>query len=96
MPSTYKQQFNKKHKQKLNESNSLEQIAKLSGYKLKGIKTIFEKGLGAFFSNPQSVRPHIKKLGKRGGSEAWGYARVYAAINPKSPAHKIDKKHLIK
>jgi hypothetical protein len=96
MPSTYKQQFNKKHKQKLNQSNSLEEIAELSGYKLKGIMTIFDKGKGAFFSNPQSVRPHIKALGKKGGSEAWGYARVYAAINPKSKAHKIDKKHLKK
>ena len=96
MPSTYKQQFNKKHKQKLNQSNSLQEIAELSGYKLKGINTIFDKGKGAFFSNPQSVRPQIKALGKKGGSEAWGYARVYASVNPKSNAHKIDKIHLKK
>lgn len=93
MPQTYKQQFNKKHKQKLSQSNSLEDISKLSGYKLKGIKTIFDKGKGAFKSNPASVRPHIKKLGK-GGAEAWGYSRVYASVNPKSKAYKIDKIHL--
>ena len=90
MVLTYKSQFNKKHNQPLRQSNSLEDISKLSGYKLKGIKTIFDKGKGAFKSNPQSVRPHIKS------AEAWGYSRVYASINPKSKAYKIDKIHLIK
>ena len=46
MTLTYKQQFNKKHKQPQNQSNSLEDIARLSGYELKGIKTIFKKGKG--------------------------------------------------
>lgn len=87
---TYKQQFNKKHKQPLNKSNSLKEISKLSGYKLSGLKTIKEKGMGAFKSNPQSVRPHIKS------AEAWGISRVYASINPKSKAFKIDKSHLKK
>tara|TARA_R110002020_G_scaffold268488_1_gene483676 strand:- start:606 stop:905 length:300 start_codon:yes stop_codon:yes gene_type:complete len=92
---TYKQQFNKKYKQPLNKSNSLKDISRLSGYELKGIKIIFEKGKGAFKSNPQSVRPQIKALGK-GGATAWGYSRVYASINPKSKSYKIDKSHLKK
>jgi len=87
---TYKEQFNKKHKQPLKKSNSLKEISKLSGYKLKGINTIYEKGKGAFHSNPKSVRPHVKS------AEQWGVARVYASINPKSKAHKIDKIHLKK
>lgn len=95
MVQTYKQQFNKKYKQPLSQSNSLKDISRLTGYKLSGIKTIFEKGKGAFKSNPQSVRPHIKALGK-GGAEAWGYSRVYASVNPKSKAYKIDKSHLIR
>lgn len=88
MVNTYKQQFNKKHKQKLSQPNSLEDISRLSGYKLKGIKEIFEKGKGAYKSNPSSVRPHIKS------PEAWAYSRVYASVNPKSKAYKIDKIHL--
>tara|TARA_R110001592_G_scaffold82881_1_gene245364 strand:- start:1620 stop:1916 length:297 start_codon:yes stop_codon:yes gene_type:complete len=93
---TYKQDFNRKHKIKpLSKSHSLKEISVLSGYELKGLKTIFEKGQGAFFSNPQSVRPQIKALGK-GGADAWAYARVYASINPKSKAYKIDKVHLKK
>jgi len=93
---TYKQDFNRKHKIKpLSKSHSLKEISEISGYELKGLKTIFKKGQGAFFSNPQSVRPQIKALGK-GGADTWAYARVYAAINPKSKAYKIDKVHLVK
>ena len=88
--TTYKQQFNKKHKQPINKSNSLEDIARLSGYKIKGIKEIFMKGKGAFKSNRASVRPHIKS------PEQWAYARVYASVNPNSKSYKIDKSHLKK
>ena len=87
---TYKEQFNKKYKQPKNKSNSLKDIAKLTGYELKGIKTIFKKGEGAYKSNPQSVRPHIKSASE------WGYARVYASLKQKSKAYKIDKIHLKK
>jgi len=90
MTLTYKQRFNIKHKQPKDKSNSLSNISKLSGYKLSGLKTIFEKGKGAFYSNPQSVRPHVKS------ADHWGYSRTYSAINPKSKAHKIDKSHLKK
>tara|TARA_R100001015_G_scaffold17096_1_gene9157 strand:- start:1806 stop:2090 length:285 start_codon:yes stop_codon:yes gene_type:complete len=90
MTLTYKQQFNKKHKQPLSKSNSLKDIARLSGYELKGIKTIFNKGKGAYKTNPQSVRPNVKS------PEQWAYARVYASVNPKSKSYKIDKTHLKK
>lgn len=90
MVLTYKQQFNKKYGFKLNEPHSLEEIAKITGYKLSGIKTIFEKGKGAYKSNPQSVRPNVKS------PEQWAYARVYASVNPKSKSYQIDKSHLKK
>ncbi len=88
MPRTYKQQFNKKYGQKLEQPNSLKDISKLTGYKLSGLQTIFEKGKGAYKTNPQSVRPSVKS------PEQWAFARVYAAVNPKSKAHKIDSIHL--
>ena len=90
MSGTYKQKFNRKHGQKLNQPNSLEDISRLSGYELKGLKTIFSKGKGAFKSSPSSVRPSVKS------PEAWAFARTYAAVNPKSKAHKVDKVHLKK
>ncbi len=88
---TYKQDFNRKYGFKpLSKSHSLKEISDITGYELKGLKTIFKKGQGAFFSRPDSVRKHIKS------DEEWAYARVYASVNPKSKAYKIDKVHLVK
>lgn len=89
MVYTYKQKFNKKYGFKLNEPHSLKEIADITGYRYKGIKTIFEKGEGAFESNPQSVRPNMNK-------QQWAYARVYASVNPNSKSYKIDNIHLKK
>lgn len=88
MVLTYKQLFNKKYKQKLDQPNSLEDISKLTGYKFKGIKTIFEKAEGAFETAGAS-RPNMQK-------QQWAYARVYSSVNPKSKSNKIDKIHLKK
>jgi hypothetical protein len=86
---TYKEKFNKKYGFEKDKSHSLSEISKLTGYKLSGLKTIQEKGEGAFFSNPQSVRPQVKS------PTQWGIARVYSAVmGGKSQA--IDKSHLIK
>ena len=90
MVETYKQKFNKKYGNPKNQPNSLKDISDQTGYKLSGLKTIFEKGKGAYKTNPQSVRPNVKS------PEQWAYARVYAAVNPSSKAHKIDKVHLKK
>jgi len=90
MVRTYKQQFNAKYKQPLSQPNSLKDISRLTGYDIKGLRTIFNKGKGAYKSNPQSVRPNVTS------PEQWAYARVYASVNPKSKAYKIDKIHLMK
>ena len=88
--TTYKQKFNRKYNQPLNKSNSLSKISKLTGYKISGLRTIYKKGLGAYKSNPQSVRPQVKS------AEQWAMARVYASVNKSSKAYKIDKIHLKK
>ena len=87
---TYKQIFNKKYNQPLDQPNSIEDIARLTGYQLKGLKTIFERGEGAFYNNPQSVRKGITN------PQQWAYARLYASVNENSKAHKVDKMFLIK
>ena len=87
---SYKEQYNKKHGFQKGTSHSLEDISRTTGYALKGLQTIYNKGVGAYKTNPQSVRPQVKS------KEQWAMARVYAAINPESEAHKIDKIHLQK
>ena len=88
--ATYKEQFNKKHGFKKDKAHSLDSISKLTGYKKSGLQTIYNKGVGAYKTNPQSVRPNVKS------AEQWAMARVYAAVNPKSKAYKVDKSHLKK
>ena len=90
MVQTYKQKFNKKYGFPLNEPHSIREIAKITGYQYKGIKTIFEKGEGAYKSNPQSVRKNVKS------PQQWAYSRIYASVDPSSKAHKIDKVHLVR
>jgi hypothetical protein len=90
MVLSYKQKFNKKYGFKPDESHSIKEISDITGYKLSGLQTIFQKGKGAYKSNPQSVRPNVKS------PEQWAYARVYASVDPSSKAHKIDKSHLKK
>ena len=86
--STYKQRFNKKYGFPKDEPHNLKEIAKIAGYEYRGIKTIFERGEGAF-ENVGASRPNMQK-------QQWAYARVYASVNPKSKSHKIDKVHLKK
>tara|TARA_R100001440_G_scaffold66162_3_gene87136 strand:- start:483 stop:878 length:396 start_codon:yes stop_codon:yes gene_type:complete len=87
--TTYKQKFNKKYGFKRDESHSLAEISRLTGYKLSGLRTIKKKGQGAFRTNPQSVRPQVKS------ATQWGIARVYSAVMG-GKAQKVDQKHLIR
>jgi hypothetical protein len=89
MVLTYKNKFNKKYGFKLDEAHTLEEISKLTNYKLDGLKIIFSKGQGAYFSNSKSVRPTVKS------PEQWAYARVYSAVMG-GKASVIDKNYLIK
>jgi GNAT superfamily N-acetyltransferase len=71
---TYKNKFNKKYGFDLNESHSLEEIAKLTKIKLSSLQDIYDKGIGAYKTNPESVRPNVKS------KEQWAMARVYSAV----------------
>ena len=90
MVFTYKQRFNKKYGFDKDEPHSLKEISKITGFKLSGLQTIFDKGIGAYKTNPASVRPQVKS------PEQWAFARVYAALDPSSKAYQIDKTHLIR
>jgi len=89
MVFTYKNRFNKKYGFPLNESHSLGDIGKITGYKKSGLQTIYNKGIGAFKTNPASVRPSVKS------PEQWAQARVYSAVMGGLTA-KVDASHLIK
>jgi hypothetical protein len=89
MVLTYKNKFNMKYGFPKDASHSVAEIASLTGYKKSGLETIVEKGRGAFFSNPKSVRPMVKS------PDQWGMARLYSAVMG-GKAAKVDAAHLKK
>jgi hypothetical protein len=89
MVETYKDKFNKKYGFPKGTSHSVADISKITGYKKSGLETIVEKGEGAYFSNPESVRPVVKS------PEQWGMARLYSAVMG-GKSKRIDASHLIK
>jgi hypothetical protein len=86
---TYKNQFNRKYGFEQDTPHSLDDISKITGYKKRGLETIFDKGVGAYKTNPTSVRPGIRS------PEQWAQARVYSAVMG-GKAARIDKSHLIR
>lgn len=84
MVLTYKQKFNKKYGFNKNDSHSIKEISKLSGITYRNALKIVEKGEGAYFTNPQSVRKKVTS------SRQWGIARLYSAVMG-GKAAKIDK-----
>ena len=89
MVETYRDKFNKKYGFPKGTSHSVAEIAKITGYKKSGLETIISKGKGAFFTNPQSVRPSVKSASQ------WSAARLYSAVMG-GKAAKVDAAHLIK
>jgi hypothetical protein len=89
MVETFKQKFNKRYGFPKDAPHSLAEISRLTGFKLSGLQTIFNKGIGAFKTNPASVRPSVTS------PEAWAQARVYSAVMGGAAA-RIDASHLIK
>jgi len=84
MVLTYKQRFNRKHGFEKDATNSIRKIARLSGITYGNALKIVEKGKGAYYSNPQSVRPQVKS------ATQWGVSRLYSAVGG-GKAAKIDK-----
>jgi hypothetical protein len=87
--TTYREKFNERYGFEKDESHSLNDISRLTGYSRSGLQTIFNKGVGAYFTNPESVRPQVNS------PEQWAYARVYSAVMG-GPTARIDAKHLKK
>jgi len=75
MGLTHKQAFNLRHGYELNESHSLKKIASISKMKIGTLQTVYNRGVGAFRTNPESVRSFVKS------KEQWAIARVYSFVN---------------
>lgn len=85
--TTNREAFLKKHNLPESTSLSLPEIAKLSGMPLPALRQVYKKGIGAYYSNPESVRVQgtFKKdasapLSVKLSPQQWATARVYAFV----------------
>ena len=90
MVRTNKEKFNKKHGFKLSEPHSLDDLAKISKVKKSILQSVFDRGIGAFKTNPSSVRPSVKS------PEQWAFARVYSFLVGGRTQKTADKDLAIK
>ncbi len=72
MVLTNKQKFNKRYKQPLNQPNSKKDISKLTGISMSILDQVYYRGMGAFKSNPSSVRKSVTS------PQQWAIARIYS------------------
>ena len=81
MVLTNKQKFNKKYGFKRDEGHSITEIARITGIKRSILQQVYNRGVGARKTNPQSVRnlQGVKGgAGKKMSAEQWGIARIYS------------------
>jgi hypothetical protein len=92
---THRENFLRKNNLE-DKSYSLYELAKISGYSKNTLQQVYNRGIGAYQSNPISVRlkgsfkkgvqaPMSMKLSK----EQWAMARVYSFLDG-SQKHDLD------
>lgn len=95
--STNKEQWNKRHGFPKDESHTKQEISKISKIPMKILDEVYDRGIGAYKTNPESVRvkgtfkkdasaPMSKKLSK----EQWAMARVYSFVNKVEGRTKLN------
>jgi hypothetical protein len=97
---TNKTEFNKRHNQPADKSNSKAEIARKSKIPVKILDEVYDRGIGAYKSNPQSVRTKSGKkdasapMSRKMSKEQWAMSRIYSFVNklegPKALNHDKD------
>jgi len=86
MPLINSHAFKRKHGIPIDESLSLTRIAKLSGMPTRALQEVYNRGIGAYKTNPTSVKPMVQS------KEQWAFARVYSFVMRRATTFgKADK-----
>ena len=97
--TTNRERFLKRHGLPADYSPTMREVAKLSDMPVQALRRVYQKGLGAYHTNPESVRVKgtFKKdasapLSQKLSPQQWAMARVYAFVmrTPKV-FHKADR-----
>jgi hypothetical protein len=74
MPVINSHAFKRQHGIPIDQSLSLKEISKLSGMSIKALQEVYNKGIGAYKTNPGSVKPMVQS------KEQWAMGRVYSFV----------------
>ena len=88
MPIINSNVFKRKHGIPITQSLSLKEIATLSGMPIKALQEVYNKGIGAYKTNPESVRPMVQS------KEQWAVARVYSFVMKRKTTFGGVDKHI--
>jgi hypothetical protein len=90
MPIINSQAFKRKHEIPIDQSLSLTQIAKLSGMPVKALQEVYNRGIGAYKTNPESVKPMVQS------KEQWAMGRVYSFVMRRATTFGKADKDIVK
>ena len=91
MPVINSHVFKRKHDIPIAQSLSLKEIAKLSGMPAKALQEVYNRGVGAYKTNPESVKPMVQS------KEQWAMGRVYSFVMKRATTFgKADKDIAVK
>jgi hypothetical protein len=92
---TNKSEYFKRHNIK-EESLSKAEISRISKIPIKILNDVYDRGIGAYKTNPESVRTKTGKkdakapLSKKMSKEQWAMARIYSFVNKIEGKKKLN------
>ena len=90
---TNRTEYLKRHNLDKSKSLSLSKISKISDIPKSILQKVYDRGIGAYKTNPSSVR-NVKGVkggpGKKLSKEQWAYARVYSFVNKIEGKKKLN------
>ncbi len=96
--SSYKQKFNKKYGFKINVPHNIDEISKITKIKKSILQQVYNRGVGAWKNNIESVRLKsgkkdysITDRSKKMTKEQWAYARIYSFVMGGKTSKTADK-----
>ena len=90
MPVINSHAFKRKHGLPIDQSLSLAEISKLSGMPTKALQEVYNKGIGAYKTNPESVKPMVAS------KEQWAMGRVYSFVMRRATTFGKADKDIVK
>jgi uncharacterized protein (DUF2384 family) len=93
---TNREEYLKRHKLPKDTSLSKREISRISKIPIKILDEVYDRGIGAYKTNPQSVRTKEGKkdasapLSRKMSKEQWAMARVYSFVNKVEGKRKLN------